>query len=88
MATTNVSVRLDEKLKHDAEELFNALGLNMTTAMTMFLKQAIRIQGLPFDVKRDVPNANTLAAIDDVNNNRNMSRTFDNVAEMMEALRA
>jgi DNA-damage-inducible protein J len=88
MATTNVSVRLDEQLKRDAEELFDDLGMNMTTAMTMFLKQAIRYQGLPFDVKRDVPNSDTLAAIDDVNNNRNMSRTFSSVAEMMEDLRA
>ena len=88
MATTNVSVRLDTQLKHDAEELFNALGMNMTTAMTMFLKQALRAQGLPFEVRRELPNADTLAAIDDVNNNRNMSRVFDSVAELMEDLRA
>ena len=90
MATTNVSIRLDVELKRDAEELFDALGLNMTTAMTMFLKQALRAQGLPFDVKRGFsqPNANTIAAIDDVNNNRNMSRTFDSIAELMEDLNA
>ena len=90
MATTNVSIRLDVELKRDAEELFDALGINMTTAMTMFLKQALWTQGLPFDVKRGFsqPNADTIAAIDDVNNNRNMSRTFDSVAELMDDLHA
>ncbi len=88
MATANVSVRLDAQLKHDAEELFDALGLNMTTALTMFLKQAIRNQGLPFEVKRDVLNTDTLAAIHDVNNNRNVSRAFDSITELMEDLRA
>ena len=90
MATTNVSIRLDVELKRDAEELFDALGINMTTAMTMFLKQALRSQGLPFDVKRGFsqPNSDTLAAIDDVNNDRNMSRTFDSIAELMEDLHA
>ena len=90
MATTNVSIRIDVDLKRDAEELFDALGINMTTAMTMFLKQAIWTQGLPFDVKRGFtqPNHDTIAAIDDVNNNRNMSRTFDSIAELVEDLNA
>ena len=39
MATTNVTIRMDEELKKQAEELFADLGLNMTTAFTTFVKQ-------------------------------------------------
>jgi DNA-damage-inducible protein J len=60
--TTNVSIRMDVQLKKQAEELFSDLGLNMTTAMTMFLRQAIRSQGIPFEISR-VPNTETIAAM-------------------------
>jgi DNA-damage-inducible protein J len=59
-ATTNVSIRMDVDLKKQAEELFADLGLNMTSAMTMFLKQAVRNQGIPFEISR-IPN--TTAAL-------------------------
>ena len=60
--TTNVSIRMDVELKKQAEELFADLGLNMTAAMTMFLRQAVRNQGIPFEISR-VPNAETVAAM-------------------------
>lgn len=60
--TTNVSIRMDVDLKKQAEELFADLGLNMTAAMTMFLRQAVRNQGIPFEISR-VPNAETVAAM-------------------------
>ena len=58
--TTNVSIRINVHLKKQAEELFSDLGLNMTTAMTMFLRQAVRNQGIPFEISR-VPNAETVS---------------------------
>jgi len=60
--TTNVNFRVDADLKKEAEELFSDLGLNMTTAVTMFLKQAVRSQRIPFDVTR-APNSETIAAM-------------------------
>ena len=45
----NINIRIDDNLKKDAENLFNDLGLNMTTATTMFLKQCLYCHGLPFD---------------------------------------
>jgi DNA-damage-inducible protein J len=60
--TTNVSIRMDSNLKKQAENLFADLGMNMTTALTMFLRQAVRSQGIPFEVSR-IPNAETLAAM-------------------------
>ena len=43
----NINIRIDDNLKKDAENLFNDLGLNMTTATTMFLKQCLYCHGLP-----------------------------------------
>ena len=63
MATTNINVRIDSELKVQAESLFSDLGLNMSTAIIIFLKSAVSHDGLPFEVKRSVPNAETRAAI-------------------------
>lgn len=52
MATTNINVRVDTKLKKEAEELFSDLGLNMSSAITMFLCSAVSYDGIPFEVKR------------------------------------
>ena len=49
----NINIRIDDTLKKDAENLFNDLGLNMTTATTMFLKQCLLCHGLPFEVRMD-----------------------------------
>ena len=63
MATTNLNIRTDKDIKDQAEEIFNELGLNMTTAINMFLRTAIREHGIPFQLKLDVPNETTAATI-------------------------
>lgn len=63
MATTNINVRVDSELKQSAEALFDDLGLNMSSAITMFLKSAVSHDGIPFEVKRFTPNAETKAAL-------------------------
>lgn len=65
MATTNINVRVDSALKQEAEALFNDLGLNMSSAINMFLRSAINHDGIPFEVKRSMPNAETRAALDE-----------------------
>ena len=62
-ATTNLTIRMNSKLKKEADELFSDLGLNLSTAFNMFVRQALRVQGLPFEVTRDQPNAETIAAM-------------------------
>ncbi len=84
--TTNINIRVDEELKRRAEAIFSELGLNMSTAVNIFLRYAVRYGGIPFDLRTENPNAETLAVIDDVNHNRNLSKTFDNVSELMEDL--
>ena len=60
---TNLNIRTDADVKKAAEQVFEQLGLNMTTAVNIFLRQAVLRGGLPFEVKLDVPNAATAAAI-------------------------
>lgn len=64
MATvTNLNIRTDKAVKEAAESIFTELGLNMTTAVNMFLRQTIRENGIPFSLKLNTPNEITMAAI-------------------------
>lgn len=64
MATvTNLNIRTDKAVKEAAESIFEELGLNMTTAVNMFLRQTIRENGIPFSLKLNMPNEITMAAI-------------------------
>lgn len=65
MAMANLNVRTDKDVKDQAEILFTELGLNMTTAINMFLRTSIREQRIPFDLKLDLPNETTIAAIEE-----------------------
>ena len=63
MARTSMNISLDPQLKQDSQELFADLGIDLSTAITLFLKQSLRVQGLPFVVTRENPNAETAAAL-------------------------
>ena len=60
---SNVSFRIDSDLKAQADTLFAELGLNMTTAFNIFLRQSVRQGCIPFEITLDTPNADTVAAI-------------------------
>lgn len=62
---TLIQVRVEDSLKKDADALFSDLGLDTPTAIRIFLKQAIKRNGLPFDVAQPVPNAETIAAMEE-----------------------
>ena len=53
MATTSVTIRMDENLKKQVETLFDDMGLNMTTAITMFAKAVVRQNKIPFEITAD-----------------------------------
>ena len=65
MATTNLNIRTEKAIKDQAESIFNELVINMTTDVNMFLRTAIREHGIPFELKLDVPNDSTAAAIEE-----------------------
>ena len=63
MASTNFSVRMDSDLKKQCEILYGELGMNLTTAINVFLRQSLRVGGFPFEVRLDQPNKETIAAM-------------------------
>ena len=66
MAQTNITMRIDETLKSQLQELVGNLGLDVTTFFTMAAKQAVREQALPFKVELEKPNFETLKAMAEV----------------------
>lgn len=61
--TTNISIRMDSDLKAQADALFAELGMNLSTAFNIFVRQSLREGGIPFEVKLDQPNKKTYAAM-------------------------
>lgn len=86
MTTTNLNIRTDKFIKDQAEEIFKKLGLNMTTAINMFLRTAVRVQGIPFELKLDEPNETTKSAIEE--GRKIMSTTSAPRYSSMDALKA
>ena len=61
--TTTVNVRMNAELKKQAEELFEELGMNLTTAVNIFIRQSLRQGGIPFNVSLDEPNRETVSTM-------------------------
>jgi DNA-damage-inducible protein J len=62
-STTNISIRMDTELKAQAEALFGELGMNLSTAFNIFVRQSLREGGIPFDISLGKPNEETKAAL-------------------------
>ena len=63
MASTDFSVRMDSDVKKQCEILYGELGMNLTTAINVFLRQSLRVGGFPFEVRLEQPNTETIAAM-------------------------
>lgn len=88
MSTVNLTVRLDAEVKQQAEELFDRLGMSLSTAMNVFIRQALEYGGLPFKVRSSRPNKTTLAAMEEARalaHDPNAKR-YTSVKELMEDL--
>ena len=88
MATSVVQIRMDPELRDSASETFEALGLDLPSAICIFLKKAVAVHGFPFDVRTEIPNDQTLRAMENVEKGVNLSSGFSSVAELMEDLNA
>lgn len=88
MAQTNVSIRMDAELKKQFEAFCADVGMSMTTAFTVFAKRVVRENRIPFEVKGEIPNEETRQAIEEVRSGKCLSRDYDTVEEMLEALNA
>ena len=84
---TTINIRVDDKLKQEATELFEELGLDMSTALNLFLRQSIYHGGIPFEIKK--PNPDTLAAMEEVEAIRKgtiKAKRYSNLDEMFTVL--
>ena len=61
--TSNISIRMDSDLKAAAEALFEELGMNLSTAFNIFVRQALRERGIPFMITEGTPNKETVSAL-------------------------
>lgn len=87
--TTNFSVRMDSDIKKQCETLYGELGINLTTAINVFLRQSLRVGGFPFDVRLDQPNKETLSAMmeaERIINDPSVKR-YSDVEEALRALK-
>ena len=64
-SSVNVTVRMDPKVKAQADELYASLGMDMSTAVNMFVRQCLRERQLPFQPSLNVPNQETIRAIEE-----------------------
>ena len=84
----NINIRTDLRIKEDAESLFEDLGLNMSTAINMFLVQAVRSQSIPFEVRRETPNNITIRALKEAHSvsKRSKMESYKNMEEVYKSL--
>lgn len=84
--TDTLHIRIEPSVKQKAEKTLNDLGLSITDAINVFLNQVILNDGIPFEIRKPKFNKETIQAIEDTKNVKNLSRTFDSVDEMFEEL--
>jgi len=87
MAKVSTNINLDAQLKKSCQELFSDLGMDLTTAVTIFLKQSLRVQGLPFPVTRDLPNAETIAALKEYEEMKAHPENYKRYSSFQEAMK-
>ena len=84
--STNLNIRIDKTIKETSEKVFEDLGLNMTTAINMFLRQVIRVNGIPFEIKGNIPNQETKKAIKEAEQGLGMSKSFKSANDLFDDL--
>lgn len=87
MATTNVTIRMDTELKKQAEVVLNELGMNMSTAYTVFIKQLVRDGRFPFVPDAGLPNEETRQALEEVRlmeKDHSKGKAYTDVSDMLE----
>ncbi len=87
--TTNFRVRMDSDIKKQCETLYNEPGMNLSTAINVFLRQSLRVGGLPFDVRVEKPSKETIAAMleaERISRDPSVKR-YSDVEEALKALK-
>ena len=86
---SNLNIRLDSNLKKEAEELFKSLGLNMTSAINVFLTQSVKEQKIPFEISRNVPSRKLKKALketEEIISGKRKAKTYTSTEELFKDL--
>lgn len=86
MNDSNITIRINSDTKARAQALFSSLGMDMSTAINLFINEALEFQGIPFSIRRY--NAETEQAIRESHDGVGLSRSFDSIDALMEELDA
>ena len=87
-AKTTMSIRMDRTVKEQSQQLFKSLGMDMTTAINIFLRQALIKRGLPFEVTAEGADSIMMQRLAEAENDHNIHGPFNTVQELMEDLNA
>lgn len=84
--TDTLHIRVEPTVKKKAEKTLNELGMSITEAINVFLTQVILNDGIPFEIRKPRLNKETIQALEDTRNGKNLSKTFENVDDMFKEL--
>lgn len=90
-STSNISIRMDSELKKQADAFFNELGMSLSTAFNIFVKQSLREGRIPFSISLESPTAETIAAMQesqDIIDGKIQTKSYSSTKELFEELDA
>ena len=89
-STTNISIRMDSDLKAQADALFGELGMNLSTAFNVFVRQSLREGRIPFDISLNQPNKETIAAMLEAERitKKKKKKVYNDLEELFAELKA
>ena len=91
MAKTSTNISIDTEIKAKAQELFADFGLDLSTAINIFLRQSVRENAIPFNISREVSNSDTIAAInefEEFKKNPNGYKKYATFSELLNEVNA
>ena len=91
MAKTSTNISIDSDIKIKAQELFADFGLDLSTAINMFLRQSVRENAIPFTISREVPNSDTMSAIaefEEFKKNPSGYKKYSSFSELLDEVRS
>lgn len=87
MAKVSTNINLDAELKKNAQKLFADFGMDLTTAVTIFITQAVREQKIPFEIRRLIPNETTRLALAEYDEMKNNPKKYKRYSSLKDALK-
>ena len=89
MAKVNTNISLDPVIKKKACKLFNEFGLDLSTAISLFLSQSVREQRIPFEIRKNIPNDETVKALqeaEEMKTDKKKYKRYDSFDDILKEL--